>query len=621
MGVSTHYSFTIGQWVRGEKFYGREALIRELLEGPRLAVWVAGLRRIGKTSLLREIERRINDAPDSSRMALFWDLQGASDDTSLRETLLAGIDELETIARLEPVWETLSTPQLLRQLVKLAKGAGKTLLLLCDEAEALLAVARSEPQLLARLRSVMQSGVRCVLTATPRLTQLHSLDGADTSPFLHGFEPPIYLGPMAAAEITPLLQQAGFPDDEQQMIYTLSGGHPYLLQLLAKHTTESGDVQQAYDSMLHDETIHNFFRVDYESLRPIEQSQLNRCARGALQAATASTTTAEKIAQQTLQQLGLLMASENHLQLRTPFMREWLLARNEPPAAVTASTATGSRPPRTHLLTGDRVGAYEIMHEIGRGGMGVVYCARDVNLGRLTAIKLLPPDLLDDESSKARLRQEARAISILQHPNIAMIYTVEYWNEAPCLCMEYIDGERLDIWSQAPPKSIDQRIAIARQIVSALAAAHNAGLVHRDLKPGNILVRNDGVPKLLDFGIARRLGSATASTQTGNTPGTLVYMSPEQVSHIEVDTRSDIFSLGVVFYELFTGRRPFEGDNELALAYSIVNEKPEPPVEIAPEIFPDLEQMLLQMLEKDPAKRFKNGDELLHKFPSSTRLR
>jgi predicted Ser/Thr protein kinase len=598
--------FVIGQWVRGEKFFGREVLITELLEGPRTAVWVAGLRRMGKTSLLREIEQRVARNTATIYLPLYWDLEGAIDDATLCESLFAALDEIPGGIAAEKAWEALSTPEVIRKIQKAARQQGKILLLLCDEVEALLAVAKDDPHLLARLRRVMQTSdsVRCILTATRRLSRLETLDATETSPFLHGFVPPLYLPPMNEAEIQPLLTKAGFALETQKILYQLTGGHPFLLQVMAKRTLEIGSVEQAFENMKHDETLQNFFIVDYNTLQPAEKSLLRRCAESKVPAASTGPTVT--MARQTLQALGLLCEQEGMLQPRSPLIKVWLELMPDESAPAATNATSGFR----QLRRGERIGSYEILHEIARGGMGVVYCGRDVHLQRLAAIKLLNPELVHDESHRARLLAEARALSQLQHPNVAIIYAVEFLGEVPCLCMEYIDGQRLDDWALHPPKNMAQRLELSRQIASALAAAHGIGIVHRDLKPSNILVRRDDVSKLVDFGIARRLTSASRITNTGQTPGTPAYMSPEQVCNLDVDVRSDVFSFGVVLYELFAGVRPFAGDNELALAYAIVNENPAP----QPTLPPALEALILRMLRKKPETRFVDGKKVLQEL-------
>ncbi len=604
--ITERNPFVIGQWVRGEKFFGREEIISELLHGHRQAVWVAGLRRMGKTSLLREIERRVLQNSASPYLPLYWDLEGSANDETLRESLLAALDETAGRLAVDKAWEALSTPEIIRKIQKAARQQEKTLFLLCDEVEALLTVAKDDPHLLGRLRRVMRAsdGVRCVLMATRRLARLETLDTAETSPFLHGFTPPLYLSPLSETEMQPLLQQAQFPGEHQRTLYRLSGGHPFLLQVLAKRTLESGAVDPAFESMQHDETLQNFFFVDYNTLQAEEKSLLRRCAENKVPAS--ATSAGENMAKQTLLALGMLCERDGLLQLRSPLFATWLAAiQGEATLTVTPSRATDLRT----LRRGERIGAYEILHEIARGGMGVVYCGRDIHLQRLAAIKLLNPELVQDETHRARLLAEARAVSQLQHPHIAMIYAVEFLGNAPCLCMEYVDGQRLDEWAQN--KNLASRLEVARQIASALAAAHRIGIIHRDLKPSNILVRSDGISKLLDFGIARQLNAVNRLTSTGQTPGTLAYMSPEQVSNRDTDARSDVFSFGVVLYEHFTGVRPFQGDYELALAYAIVNEKPTPPRELQPSLPKSLEELILRALQKNPAARLADGEEVL----------
>ncbi len=594
-------AFVVGQWVRGEKFFGREAIIAELLTGPRHSVWVAALRRMGKTSLLREIERRVRHDAASRFLPLYWDCAGATDDLTLRESLLAALEEHAHHFREQATWETLSTPEILRKLREAAKAQSRTLLLLCDETEALLTVAKHDPHLLARLRRVLQNEhVRCILTATRRLAQLETLDATGTSPFLHGFVPPLYLAPWSEAEARVFLAHAGFADEAQRELYARSGGHPFVLQLLAKRTVELGEIAAAYQHLQNDATVHNFFAVDWNTLQPVEQLLLQRCAN-----ATGGNMhdTESRVALQTLAALGLIIAHEGQWQVRMPLFQTWLAQMKQATSTQQTIAMSGN------LQPGERVGEYEILHELGRGGMGIVYCGRDVHLQRLAAIKILHADLLGEEHARTRFLAEARTASLFHHPHVATIYGIAFKNETPCLCMEYVAGLRLEHWAKSPEATFARKLEIAKQIASALAAAHAIPLIHRDLKPSNIMVRHDGVVKLLDFGIARRLSHATRLTQAGQMLGTLAYMSPEQASNLELDTRSDVFSFGAVLYELFAGQPAFTGDNELALAYSIVNETPRPLATSFPRALSDL---LQRMLAKLPAQRPLNGQEVSH---------
>jgi predicted Ser/Thr protein kinase len=410
---------------------------------------------------------------------------------------------------------------------------------------------------------------------------------------------------MSEAETQPLLEQAGFPSAVQKALYEATGGHPFLLQVMAKRALELGGVEAAFQNAKNDETLQNFFTVDYNLLQPVEQGLLRRCAAGKVQAAL--TGTDESMAKQTLVALGLISEHSGMLYPRSPLVNYWVSTlKSEATPALPTTGTTGFHA----LRRGERVGSYEILYEIARGGMGIVYCGRDVHLQRLAALKLLNPELVHDETHRARLLAEARAISQLHHPHIAIIYSVEFLGEVPCLCMEHVDGQRLDDWVQNPPKNLAQRLEASRQIASALAAAHGAGIIHRDLKPSNIIVRHDGISKLLDFGIARRLSAITRMTSTGQIPGTLAYMSPEQVKNLDVDARSDVFSFGVVLYELFTGTRPFLGDNELALAYAIANDDPIPPRDRQPALPEALETVIVRALDKAPENRFAAGQEM-----------
>lgn len=600
--------FVIGQWVRGEKFFGREDLMAELLGGSRSAVWVAGLRRMGKTSLLREIERRVLQNARSPYLPVYWDMEGASDDATLRESLLAALDETSGRFAAETDWEKTNTSELLRTIQQAARLQQKTLLLLCDEVEALLTVAQDDPHVLARLRRVMQGSadMRCIVAATRRLARLETLEATETSPFLHGFTPPLYLPPLQENECQALLRQGGFSEPLQAELYRLSGGHPFLIQVLAKRTLEFDDLEEAFSSMQHDDALLNFFRVDYQALQPVEQALLRRCAQSDLASSETTTNTVSRTALQTLRALGLLLEQDGKPHLRSPLLKTWL-------SAVAADDATNviTAPAWRALQRGDRIGAYEILHEIARGGMGVVYCGRDVHLQRLVALKLIHPEATREASQRARLLAEARALSQLNHPNIAVIYAVEFIGEAPCLCMEYLEGMRLDDWAHNPEKNFAEKLKVARQIASALAAAHRAGIIHRDLKPSNIIVNAQNHAKLLDFGIARKVDAAERLTQTGQTPGTPAYMSPEQISDLDVDERSDVFSLGVLFYELFTGQRPFSGDNFFALAYAIVNENPISIESWQINLPEDLVSLIKRSLQKMPQKRFADAQELV----------
>src|SRR5487761_2793416 len=256
-------------------------------------------------------------------------------------------------------------------------------------------------------------------------------------------------------------------------------------------------------------------------------------------------------------------------------------------------------------------GRYELRSQIARGGTAHVYLAHDILLDRPVALKVLYPELSRNDSFVERFRREAQAAANLSHPNIVQVFD---WGESEntyFIVMEYIDGEPLSsiIRTQAPI-SPDQAATVAGDIAQALGYAHRHGVIHRDVKPGNVLITQDGQVKVTDFGIARAIGADEQVTQTGLVMGTATYFSPEQAQGLEVDGRSDIYSLGVVLYEMVTGRAPFTGDTPVAIAYQHVREQPASPRSINPAIPSALEAIILQAMAKVPADRFRSADEM-----------
>jgi eukaryotic-like serine/threonine-protein kinase len=269
-------------------------------------------------------------------------------------------------------------------------------------------------------------------------------------------------------------------------------------------------------------------------------------------------------------------------------------------------------------LSGRTLGHYHILERIGLGGMGEVYRARDIRLEREVAVKVLPPGSFSDESARRRFRKEALSLSKLNHPNIETAHDFDTQEGIDFLVMELIPGATLDARIAEGPMAEREIGKIGEQVAEGLAAAHGQGVVHRDIKPGNIRVTPEGRAKILDFGLAKRVaegvGVATttesAADAAGGIAGTLPYMSPEQLRGERLDGRTDLYSLGAVLYEMATGRRPFPEESQARLIGAILSEAPKPPRALRGSISGELERIVLKSLEKDPGERYQSAREL-----------
>jgi serine/threonine protein kinase len=266
-------------------------------------------------------------------------------------------------------------------------------------------------------------------------------------------------------------------------------------------------------------------------------------------------------------------------------------------------------------MIGKLLGHYKVLDIIGSGGMGQVYRARDTKLGRDVAVKLLPTHLRTDKKALARFEREAKALAALNHPNIVTIYSIEKAEEDFFLTIELVEGKSLESYIGSEGIKIDDFLKIAVPLTDALAAAHANGIIHRDLKPSNIIISDAGRVKVLDFGVAL-VTSEEHLTEADSTVGTVAYMSPEQISGGEVDARSDVFSLGIVFYELLSGARPFRGEHPAAIMYSIINEDATRLTSV-PDMLADA---IDGCLKKAPGERFADADELRHTLQNLTAL-
>jgi len=267
-------------------------------------------------------------------------------------------------------------------------------------------------------------------------------------------------------------------------------------------------------------------------------------------------------------------------------------------------------------MIGATLGRYRVLEQLGEGGMGRVYLAEDPSLGRKLAIKVLPHEFSRDPDRRERLLHEARAASALNHPNILIIHDLGESDGALYVVMERIEGCTLREWGIAKGRAPADVLRLLRQAVAALGAAHDAGLVHRDLKPENMMVRTDGLLKILDFGLARSVspGSFAPTTKTATLPGTILgtapYMSPEQVLGQPAGPSSDLFSIGTILYELLTGRHPFAADSAVETMHRILHESPDPPSRVNRALTADFDFVLAKALSKDPKRRHASAHDL-----------
>ncbi|HEY7617555.1 MAG TPA: protein kinase, partial [Terriglobales bacterium] len=272
-------------------------------------------------------------------------------------------------------------------------------------------------------------------------------------------------------------------------------------------------------------------------------------------------------------------------------------------------------------MVGETVAHYRILEKLGGGGMGVIYEAEDTRLHRRVALKFIPENLVGDEKSRERFEREARAASQVCHPNICTVHAIEDNEGHPFIVMEKLEGESLKQRIHGKPMEMEELLDVGVHVAGALEASHEKGVIHRDIKPGNIFLTKDGQVKVLDFGLAKlsrgqALGISEDTpiedslTAVGVVPGTAVYMSPEQARSEELDARSDLFSLGVVLYEMATGKKPFHGTNVVTTLDAVLHQKPESPAVLNPNVPPELVGIIGKAMEKDRSKRYQSAAEM-----------
>ncbi len=630
--------YVVGQWVRGNKFYGRRELVEGILHGNRNCLWLLGTRRIGKTSILKQLEHLTSSSPELGYFSVFWDFQGAEKPEDLNESfgesLLDALDRLGDVGiplervQADDLFESIS--RLRREL----RGKNLVLLLLGDEVEELVHVKEKAPRFLPRLRRALQSAenIRTVLASKIKLWDLAS-EQTSTSPFLHGFTPPLFVHGLTDDEARSLVRQSQLPEDSRpdfdektiEVIRTHCNNHPYLLQLLCERYVERMELEQAIEEIATDQMVRHFFAVDFEMLTESERNIIRiigeekEATTHVIQGTLGLSSAALSGDLSRLKNLGFIRrAAEGDYTLANFFFKRWF--RELPRTERGGPADPGVLEPTIQdadLVIGNgeesfgRIDErYELLGLLGRGATGKVYKAHDTLLNTVIAVKLFKAEYCAEEEAVARLRREVLLSRNLTHPNILKIYDLGGDNDQRYVTMQYVKGPDLaEVISKEGPLAIGKAVAIATKLAAALEAAHQSKVLHRDIKPSNILIDEAGEPRIADFGVARLLDGPEI-TKSGVFLGTPVYASPEQITGARVDGRTDLYSLGVVTFEMVVGRRPFVADNAEKMCRMHIEASPPPPRDLRPEVSEELSAILLRCLAKDPNQRFQNAAEL-----------
>jgi hypothetical protein len=629
--------YVVGQWVRAERFYGRLTQINEILDGHRNWIWLLGTRRVGKTSLLKQLEH-LTASGEQGYLPVFWDFQGADDPQELslnfNDALLDAEERLDEVGidltEVEGDDLFVSMGRLRRSL----RAKNRSLLLLCDEVEELINLNQKDPALLRKLRRTMQSqeGIRSVLASTIRLFSLAD-QREDTSPFLHGFTPPLYIHTLSDDEARDLIRQSHLPpgtrpeldDDMVETIRQRCDNHPYLIQLVCKRYLELQDLDEAFEQVASDRMVSYFFSVDFEMLAGSERkilrliSEETAATSASIRKSMPISTGALSSGLQRLENLGFIRRDqERRFVLASYFFRQWLhdLPRVQlaPTSPIGSDQDQPGRSSETTLAFSPRSetidSRYRLLEKVGEGASGEVYRASDTLLDTVVAIKILKPGYIAGQEALERVRQEIILSRDIGHPNILRTYHLGEYAGRPYITMQWVDGTTLaTIIADQAPLAITTCIDMTGKLASALAAAHQRKILHRDIKPGNILTDRQGEPFLGDFGLARLIGGP-GITNHDYFLGTPYYASPEQAELQPLDERSDLYALGLILYEMVTGRRPFEADTGREVLEMQRTIPPPDPRKLIPTLPEGLADLILRCLEKDPAQRFASAETL-----------
>lgn len=628
--------YVVGQWVRGPAFYGREPLLQEILGGPRNCVWLLGTRRIGKTSILKELEQRTSQSPELGFFPLYWDFQGAEEEEDLHEgfaeSLLDAADRLEELGIDLGDVERDDLFSSLTHLRRHLRRRNRALLLLGDEVEELVSVHARAPRFLRRLRRAMQSAenIRTVLASKIKLWDL-AYEESSSEPFLHGFTPPLFVYGLETEDARNLVRQSKLPagsrpalsNEDAEEICRRCNNHPYLMQVLGERFVETGDLETAIAGVADDPMVSHFFAVDFEMLSNTEQRLIRLAGEeqvltdGSLKQKLQVDDAALRSALLRIEHLGFVTRSpDGGLRLENWFFKRWFLEQpglhrwrreNEHPTMVQPVHES-----RAATTSGGRLGGrYELAESLGKGTTGEVFRAFDTLLKTTIAVKVLKSDYCTDSESRERLRREVLLSRDLAHENILKIYHLGEDEGVRYVTMRYVAGVDLaTLLSNTGRLPIQRALEIVTQLASALNTAHRANVLHRDVKPSNILMDVGGVPRMTDFGLARLVGGPSM-TRSGMFIGTPAYASPEQIRGEALDGRSDLYALGVVLFEMVTGRRPFVGDLAREVLLMHLSDEPPDPREVRDEVSAQLSEIILRLLAKDREDRYQTAYDLL----------
>jgi hypothetical protein len=593
-------------------FSGRKNQVEQIYSAiiTRQSRSIVGERKLGKSSLLTYVMQAVvmqgYDLDPARFVFIYLDLEGMTSATRSEfwlEIVEQCYDQL-TDERLRRRFDRYLDRDdemrftTVRRLLRRVRDAGLQVVCALDEFECMAENELFTPTFYGELRSLASEMGVVYLTGSKRslydLTYHHS--STLSSPFFNIFSE-LPLGLMSEAESRQLMQQLSALGeralDEKAIAYALelAGSHPFFLQIAGFCLVEQDGVpgEAVRDSFM--EQVQDHFHYLW--------SQLNEREQGAL----ISSDSAPSVVIKPLLERGLLRQVGDQVQLFSQGFAEFLQGQ-----ALGASDT--SRPD----ITGQIIGQYQVLDLIGRGGMAVVHRGYQAMIDRYVAIKLVHPHFATDQEFMVRFQREATAIARLRHPNIVQVYDFGADQGRYYMVLEFIDGPSLkQVLYQARAEGrrlpLSQVVAILGDVAAALDYAHGAGIVHRDVKPANVMLMTDGQAVLTDFGMVKLL-SGGEYTASGTTLGTPDYMSPEQGMGSEVTARSDIYSLGVVLYEMLLGQRPFEADSPMTVLLQHIQDQVPEPRTLDPHVSPAVEAVVLKSLHKDPAQRYATAGEL-----------